>query len=288
MREAFGMDASLISIILIVLITSALVVFTLAQEDIESPVEVLKNIYPEKMYSQASVTTREKMDFSFTVAARREMKSLEIQYVTLIETDPPATSLQPGSPLEQIAENISTIATLSRESQNPYLEREVRPLDVHFQNTNYQGLFYDFPVVRYYSTSDTTDQVVTSFLILDNGTNILYFEGISDFYIHRLGRYASTSIPAEERNRSSIDGLRIRRNENVTYFSSAPDVPSDWLPITSVPEKGRVVFRDVEKHDTFSIDFTIEIPRRPAGVSGHVIRVYADGELSAMRLNLVE
>ncbi len=288
MRDSLGLDASLGSIILIVLISSALVVFTLAQEEVESPVTILKNQYPSRIYSQASVTTREKMDFSFSVAARKKLARLGIQYVTLVETDPVPGPLNPSSSWEGILGNISALKALTKESGNPYLETEVRSIEVEHGNWSYEGVFYDFPVVRFYASPECSDQVLTSFLMLKNETHVLYFEGISDFYIHRLGRYYGISLPQEERNRSSIDRMKIRRNQEVATYSSAQDAPPGALPITEVPEKGRVVFDDLEEHDTISIDFTIEIPRRPSGLSAHLIRIYADGQPVEMRLNLVE
>lgn len=290
MLESLRLDASLGSIILIVLISSALLVFSFAREDIDSPVVVLKNTYPEKMFSQASVTTRKRMDFSFTIAARREINTLEIQYVTLVQLDPVFLSdeVDTEASLEDMAEHIAPVKALLDESENGYLGHEKLAVKADFRNRTYDGLFVDFRVVRYYAWPENSDQIVTSFLILDNGTGILYFEGVSDFYVNRLGRYVDIELPKEERNRSSIDVLRIRRNENVTAYSSDTDAPEGWLPIEEVPEMGRVVFKDVEKHDTFSIDFTIETARRPAGMSAHLIRTYADGELVDTRVNLVE
>ncbi len=275
----------------IVLISSALVVFSFAREKIDSPVVVLKNIYPEKIYSQASVTTRERMDFSFSLAARRGIKTLEIQYVTLVQTDPiyiDKNLSEVVASLGQVCRNIAPIVALIEETENDYIGHDVLPVEGGLKNLSYMGLFYDFPIVRLYSDPTLSGQIYTSFLVIDNGTDILYFEGISDFFLNRLGGFVDLHLPEGDEMKSAIASLRIRRNNNATSYSSAADAPDDWRTMEDTPNFGRVIFSNAEKHDTFSIDFSIETPRRPQKMSAHVIRVYADGELVETVLNLME
>lgn len=290
MRERLRIDASLISIMLIVLISSALVVFTLAREEIDSPVYVLKNGFPKKLFSEASVTTKERMDFSFSLSARRDIKTLEIQYAMLIQVDPVFVTqgAELKGSLEEIAQDILPIRALLDETENSYVPYEAIEVKASYRNFTYDGLFYDFPLVRLYSNPNTSGQVYTSFLILRNGTGIIYLEGISDFFLNRLGGFVGVEFPGGKELRSAISSLRILRNENTTSYSSAEELPEGWKDIAETPAFGRIIFVDASKYDTFSIDFTVETPRRPAKMSAQVILVVADGEVCKVAVNLME
>jgi hypothetical protein len=274
---------------LIVLITSALVVFSLAREKIDSPVVLLKNIYPPVLYSQASVRTKQRMDFSMSLAARRNMEVLEVQYSTLVQTDPIFVRENVTTAgIALIAEAISPISTLSQATDSGDLPPEVTEVQASIGNLSYRGLFYDFPVGRLYSHPSISPEVYTSFLVLEDQDEVLYFEGISDFFLHRLGGYVDIDLPEEDQGESSIAQLRIRRNSEVVSYSSSVDAPSGWKEMSGAPEFGRVTFNDVRKDDTFSVDFTVEIPKRPQKWSAQVIRIYADGELSDILVNIIE
>jgi hypothetical protein len=289
MGKGLQIDSSLISIMLIVLITSALIVFSFAREKIDNPVVILKNLYPSVLYSQASVTTREKMVFSFSLAARRDIETLEIQYVTLVQTDPVFTGgNQTGTDLREIAEGISPIGNMIEATGNDLVPYEVLEAEGSVRNLSYPGFFFDFPLTRLFNDPQSSGQVYTSFLVLENGTDIVYFEGISDFFLYRLGGFVDVDLPEGDEQKSAIASMRIRRNEETTSYSSATDAPSGWQGMEETPEFGRAIFKDVVKHDTFTIDFTVEIPRRPQDWSAQVIRVYADGILVGMEVNLVE
>ncbi len=289
MRERLRVDSSLVSIMLIVLISSALVVFSLAHEKIESPVELLKNVFPKKLFSEASVTTTERMDFSFSLSARRDMKLLEVQYATLVQVEPVfVTGARPEGSLEEIAQGILPIRALLDETENSYVPYEAIEVKASYRNFTFDGLFYDFPLVRLYSDPDTSGQVYTSFLILRNGTDIIYLEGISDFFLNKLGGFVGVEFPGGKELRSAISSLRIRRNENMTSYSSAVEVPDGWKDIAETPPFGRVTFADVLRNDTFSVDFTVETPKRPQKMSAHVIRVIADGKVCEVAVNLME
>jgi len=288
-RERLRVDSSLVSIMLIVLISSALVVFSLAHEKIESPVELLKNVFPKKLFSEASVTTTERMGFSFSLSARRDMKLLEVQYATLVQVEPVfVTGARPEGSLEEIAQGILPIRALLDETENSYVPYEAIEVKASYRNFTFDGLFYDFPLVRLYSDPDTSGQVYTSFLILRNGTDIIYLEGISDFFLNKLGGFVGVEFPGGKELRSAISSLRIRRNENMTSYSSAVEVPDGWKDIAETPPFGRVTFADVLRNDTFSVDFTVETPKRPQKMSAHVIRVIADGKVCEVAVNLME
>ncbi len=289
MREGLLIDSSLVSIMLIVLISSALIVFSFAREKIDNPVVVLKNLYPPVMFSQASVRTRERMDFSYSIAARRDIDTLEIQYTTLVQVDPVfREGNKTGETVEEIAKEISPLHALIETTTNDHVPYDVVTVEASVQNLNYTGLFYDFPLVRLYSDPSVSGVVYTSFLVLSNVTDVVYFEGISDFFLNRLGGFVDVDLPEGDEQKSAIASLRMRRNEEVISFSSAVDAPSGWKTMEEVPEFGRVVFPSVRKHDTFSIDFTVEIPMRPRAWSAQVIRAFADGELVDIRVNLIE
>ncbi len=289
MNEGFRVDPSLVSIMLIVLISSALVVFSLASEKIESPVVILKNIFPPVLFSQASVSTRERMDFSLSLAARQNIATLEIQYSILVQVEPRFAAENASSPDPQtMAADISPISALIEATENEDVPYEALEVEGSVRNLSYSGIFYDFPIVRLYSDPSVSPEVYTSFLVFQNETGTLYFEGISDFFLNRLGGYADIQLPEEDMAKSAITSLRIRRNENVTSYSSAPDAPTGWGNMEEAPEFGRVIFGDVKKHDTFSVDFTVDTPRRPQKWSAQVIRIYADGELVDMVVNIIE
>ncbi len=270
------------------MISSALVVFSLAGEKIDSPVVILKNIFPPVLFSQASVTTRERMDFSLSLAARRNVDTLEIQYSTLIQVEPRFTANASGKSIQDIATTISPIFALIDATENDKVLYEAVEVEGSIRNLSYTGIFYDFPVVRLYSDPSASPEVYTSFLVFENETGVIYMEGISDFFLNRLGGYAEIQLPEEDMAKSAIASLRIRRNEDVTSYSSSEDAPAGWTSMEEAPHFGRVIFQDVKKHDTFSVDFTVETPRRPHKWSAQVIRVYADGELCDIMVNVIE
>ena len=289
MREGLRVDASLVAIILIVLISSALVIFTLAREKIDSPVVVLKNIYPEVLYTQASVTTRERMDFSFSVAARRDIETLEIRYATVAQSQAffPGGNRTSGT-LEGAAMEIAPTMELAGATDNERVPYTTVDVDASVGNLNLTGLFIDFPLVRLYNDPSLSGLVYSSFLLLENDTELIYFEGVSDFFFNRRGGYVDVDIPDEDRNKSSIATLSIRRNDEVTSYSSTMGAPSDWKKVEDAPDFGIMVFSNVAKDDMFSVDFTIETPKRPAGLLAQVISVYADGELVETTVNIME
>jgi len=91
MPSRLSVDASLASIMLIVLTSSGLVVLTVAREEVCSPLVVLKNVHPERLYPFGSVTTKEKMGFSLGVLARGDFRTLEIRCATLVQAMPSFT-----------------------------------------------------------------------------------------------------------------------------------------------------------------------------------------------------
>ncbi len=288
MKERFRIDASLVSMMVIVLVSSALIVFTLAHEKIPSPVVILKNAFPEKLVSQASVSTREGMDFSLSLAALRDIRTLEIQYLTLVKVDPVyLTSERPQGSLKEVAESIAPIKALMEETENELVPYRILPIEAIHGNLTYEGLLYDFPMVRLYSDSALSGQVYTSFMVLENGTEAVYFEGISDFFLNRLGGFVNVQLPEGAEIRSAIESLRIRRNKDTVSYSSAENAPKGWVPVEETPPFGRVIFTDVKRNDTFSIDFTVETPRRPGGMCAQVIRVVADGEAVETIVNMI-
>ncbi len=292
MPARVALDASLVSIMLIVLISSGLIVLSLAGETVRRPLELLKNVHPERLYAFGSVTTKEKMDFSLGLLARGEFKTLEIQYATLVQATPSFIEENltlSGLTALEIARMIRPLAILMAETDNelvPYEEIEVQAAKA---NRTYEGVFYDFPLVRMYSKRSLSDKVYTSFLILKNGTGALYFGGYSDFFLKRFGGFLDIQRPMDAPEvSSSIQKLRISRNDNATSYSSSVEVEEGWRSMDQLPGFGRVVFQDVRKNERFSVEFTIEIPERPAGMIAQVIRIYADGEMVENVVNLVE
>jgi len=289
LADLLKVDAGLVSLMLIILITSGMVVLTLAHEKVESPVLVLKNTYPPRLYTMASVTSKEKMDFSFSVTARRRIGRLQIQYSTLAQGEPVFVGEKPeGASPEDIGLSITPISELFKWTENEQVPNEIIPVEVKYGNRTLEGAFFDFPMLRMFTAPDLSGLVFTSFLVLKNNTDVLYFEGISDFFFNRLGGFVEVELPEGVEVRSSIESMRIRRNNNVTSFSSAPELPAGWKPIEDLPSFGTIGFSDVEEDETFSIDFTIDTPKRPRGLIAQVVRVYADGDLVEIVVNLIE
>ena len=217
LADLLKVDAGLVSLMLIILITSGMVVLTLAHEKVESPVLILKNTYPPRLYTMASVTSKEKMDFSFSVAARRPIGRLEIQYSILTQEEPIFAGEEPeeSSP-EDIGRSIMPIKELFKWTDNEQVPNEIIPVEVKYGNLTLRGAFFDFPMLRMFTSPDLSGLVFTSFLILKNNTDVLYFEGISDFFFNRLGGFVEVELPEGVEVRSSIESMRIRRNNNVT------------------------------------------------------------------------
>ncbi len=280
-------DSGLVSVFVIVLITSGLVVLTLAGERVEDRIVILKNDYPEKLLPQASLTSSERMDFSFGLLARSDFTSLEIQYSILTGEELPSSASTDGS-LDGVASSVQVISSLIKETGNQIVPFDRLPVDVKWGDGRLEGLLLDFPLVRLYTDPSLSSEVRTSFLLLRNGTDVLYFEGTSDFYFNRLGGSFGFLLPGGTPLRSTIDKLRIWRDEEVLSYTSAPVVPAGWLDIHESPDFGRVIFQDVRKNERLSVDFTVETPERPAGILVQVIRVYADGELLHMETNMIE
>jgi hypothetical protein len=281
-----SVDSSLAAILVMVLVTSGLVVLTIAGESIDDVIVILKNDYPEVLRAQASLTSSERMDFSFGVLSRSDFTSLEIQFSILAQQELPWNASIEGS-LEDIALSVEVVSGLMSETRNTIVPFETVSVGVGLESV-VDAIFLDFPLVRLYTDPSLSSEVRTSFLLLRNGTEVLYFEGCSEFFFNRLGGAFDSLLPGGTPVRSSIEKLRIWRDEAVVSYTSAPVLPTGWKDIYESPDFGRVVFEDVKKNERLSVDFTVETPERPVGMIAQVISVYADGKLLAREVNLME
>ncbi len=282
-------DAGLLSLMIIILVTSGMVILTLAHEKVKSPVLLLKNTYPPKLYTMASVTSKERMDFAFSIAARRPIGRLEMSCTTLSQAQPTfvSGSAQGDSP-KDIGMSIRPIEELMKRTENKFVHNEILPVEVTYGNKTMKGAFFDFPTLRMFTSPEISGLIFTSFLVVKNDTNVLYFQGISDFFFNRLGGFVDVELPAGVQVRSPIESMRISSDNNVTSYSSAPELPVGWRPITDLPSFGTVRFSHVPEDETFSIDYTIDTPKRPRGLIAQVIRVYADGDLAKIVVDVIE
>jgi hypothetical protein len=284
-----SVDSSLAAITLIVLITSALIVLTIAKEDIEERYVILKNEFPERLKAQASLTSSEKMGFSFGILLREDFTLAEIQYSILCQRELPSlTNASVDSDLEDIAASVPAVSMLVKETGNDIVPFSKEEVEAEHGDEQFEGLFFDFPVVRMYTDPSLSSGVRTSFLFLEDSEETLYFQGCSDFYFNRLGGLFGFVLPDGTPVRSTIEELRIWRDEEATSYTSAAVVPTGWKDIYESPDFGTVAFEDVKKNEKFSVDFTVETPERPAGLIAQVIRVFADGELLHIQINLIE
>ncbi len=289
MKEHMRIDSGLVSIMVMVLMTSGLVILTLAREKVGDRVVVLKNTHPETLREYASVQSGDRMDFSFGLLSRANARMLEILYCTMVQTGNLSVEQAEvtASSLRARSEAIGAIATMIEETQNQFIPHLVLDLVVEMDGASYPAVFYDFPLVRLYADSSLSGLVCTSFMVLQNGTNLLYFEGYSDFFLNRLGGF-DVKLPGGQEVRSSIASLRIRRHGHTSSYSSSAIAPAGWQPMEDSPGFGRVEFEDVKKNEELSVDFTIETPTRPKGMIAQIIRVYIDAELAVTVANLVK
>lgn len=284
-----SVDSSLAAIIAIVLITSALIVLTIAKEDVEERYVILKNEFPERLKAQASLTSSEEMGFSFGILLREDFTSVEIQYSILSQGELPSpTNASMDGGLEDVVASVPAVSMLVNETGNDIVPYHKKEVEAEHGDEQLEGLFFDFPVVRMYTDPSLSSGVRTSFLFLENGEEVLYFQGCSDFFFNRLGGLFGFILPDGTPVRSTIEELRIWRDEEATSYTSAAVVPSGWKDIYESPDFGIVTFEDVKKNEKFSVDFTVETPERPAGMLAQVIRVFADGELLHLQINLIE
>ncbi len=281
-------DPALMSVMIMALVTSGLVVLTLAREPIAEKIVLLKNEFPEILVPQASLTSSDRMDFSFAVLSRHEFSRLEIRYSILAQSEGPSRNLSSGESLSDLARDTVPISALVNETENQFVPSDVLDVLAEYRGRSLPGLFYDFPLVRIYSDESLSGDVQTSFLLLQNGTQVLYLEGPSDFFFYRLGGFKEVKLPGGGEIRSSIARLRIWRNEQAETYSSEARVPTGWRDISESPGFGTVLFEDVAKNERFTVDFTVETPERPPGMIAQVIRVYGDGELYLTQVNLIK
>ena len=271
------MELRLGGLIIIVLVLSAAAVYTMAVlKGEENAIEMLQNDYPERLINPDREGRR--FTFSHGFVMRRDIVELEIRFSFLHYSPPPGTG-----------ENASGFEN--------YLEVEsVRNLiggDLLVKD-EYEAEFDDHPSpntirildlsrsITPFSPTDSADSIASVFAYKreENGVNLTYYRGISDFFYDR---------------EYNVDYIVIARGDNETMYSSGGE---PGATIADAPEGGVVVFSDMKKGDVAVIEFSIfplidHMPERTWNKNYgrkiiEVVRAYADGELAISVANTVE
>ncbi len=271
-------DKRVIGLALLSVILSTLIMITIAGEDIEQPVEILKNEYPRKLGGR-------KTTFSFAMVSREKFENVEMRFAMLSREslraadmiDPQKEFNVTDSP-QDVLDNVVKFDWLMNQTSLLGIEAEKFEREFQFQGVQGDMVLYDYTAILG-SLSGQEIAVSVPLLyaaIIDENGYSYYFEGKSDFFYE------------PEMN---LVSLTTSHNENETSYLPEDQAWGDVkLPISEAPT-GVLEYRSVDKDDTFSVIFTVEMTESPPGFSIpikeeemnlvliQVIRAYLDGEL---------
>jgi hypothetical protein len=207
---------------------------------------------------------------------RKDVLELEIRFSFLHFSPPPETEnnlsgfenyMDVGAVEKVIGEDLLVIDVFEAELDGQPVPNTIHVLDLS------RSLFP-------FSPTDSADSISSVYAYIQQGDNMSYYRGISDFFYDR---------------EYNLDYLFLAHGDNETAFSSGGEAGAS---ITQAPEGGVVVFRNLKIGDVVVIEFSVfpridHMPERTWDKNYgrkiiEVVRAYADGELVISVANTVE
>jgi hypothetical protein len=269
------MESRLGGIIIVVLVLSAAAVFTIATLTVqEASVVMLQNDFPSRLTRVD--TEGKRMTFAHGFRAGRDLAEIEIRF-SILHPSPDPFASDNGSSLDshpdaEIVEDLLGEGWLITDSI-------VAEVDEELNGTLY---FCDLGrSIQPFSDSRSTNYLASAFCrIVDKAGEETYFRGVSDFFYDR---------------EDTIEHLVVARQGNETSFTSGP---SGSTGLTDAPKGGLVTVTDVRKGEMLVVEFSVvphpdHLPEKAWDPNYgqkviQVIRVYADGELVLVQINVLE
>ncbi len=268
-----ALDKRVIGLALMSLIVSALIVFTLAGERADQPVEILKNQYPSVL--PAGETT-----FTFSLVARQRIANLEIRFLTATPVVPgqgdlvdPDLRYGPGDTPRQVLANVAKLVWFTNRSA----ALGIHPYEIAgtFEHGDAQSAFllqdYSIPLQAVLGEDAALVPPLVFGAIMNETGHARYLEGRPDFF----------AFPG-----LNINVLTISHNDDEVRY--VPDEKvwegSDRLPMSQAP-RGTLKLRSVERDDTVTVIATIDPKTFPPPSYRkdialiQVILIYVDGDL---------
>ncbi len=271
-------DKRIVGLALVSVILSTLIMLTIAGERVEEPVEILKNEYPK-------ILTGRKSTFSFAMVSRKRFENVELMFSMMTTKSLKVKDMidsrkeynATDSP-DEVLENIVKFSWLKNQTSLLEIEPEKFEREITFQGIGGRMVIYDYTsILASLSGEDIAVEVpLTYCAIIDENGNDYYFEGKSDFFY---------------KPELNMISLTTSHNDNESSYLPEDQAWGDVkLPMSTAP-KGILEYHSVEKDDTFSVIYTVEMTNTPSGFGGPVkegemdlamvqmIRAYLDGEL---------
>ncbi len=270
-------DRGFVGVLLVAVVISTMIMGFVTVEKVKVGIEILKNKYPLAI----KTSQQERHTFVINIIARKPYEEVKLKFSCLSKAKPVLADRnitnKPGVTLKEIAAEITPIKTCLAAGKTSPVGYEERMVEVEINGTTYEALLLDFGevIAAGQPVSDLSFAPTAYLLWRDKQGNLTYYQGASDFFVNR---------------NQSIESLVISYNDNeTTYRSSKEAVASPDIPtVAQAPRLGIVRFQHVKKDDRMYVMFAINSLSVPAHTGMmQVVRVYADGELVAYRLNMI-
>ncbi len=267
-----AIDERVLGLALVSVILSALIVFTLAREKTDRPIEILENRFPSVM--PAAETT-----FSFSIMARQRLEDVRISFCAVTPAYPvqadllvPMRQYRSDEGPSEVLENLARLTWFRNRTSALGIEPDEIDRTISAGNSQLRMLLLDYTnPLRAILGQNATSKVPLIYGATVNETgHPCYLEGGPNFF------------PFPELN---INVLTISHNEDEKRYVPTDKIRkgSGQLQVSEAP-RGIVEFRDVAKDDTITVIATVE-PRTFSPPSSRkdialiqLIRIYINGD----------
>ena len=275
-----------LGVILIAIVFSTTLTFFLIGEKPEKLVEILKNEAPS-MNSGSD----QKYGYSFSIVLRRDFDEVRVNFAWLRGMPMFPNGSATGDSMSGILPSFLKIKMLEEFSSRFGADAERIPQDFFLDR------WTDADDVLLLDYSDTMSAGMKSqsqlvhpiyLFVLENGSIVSYYEGITDFFPEREWREVGGMISIKPvRDPRSSGSFEFGIDENRTRYVSAgekrlyPDLPS----LNELPPYGELVFKNIKKDQRLTFMTFIQGRSLGFGNQRELIRVYLDGELELVQFN---
>jgi len=268
-----AIDERILGLAFVSLLLSGLIVFTLAREKADRPIELLKNQFPSVM--PAAETT-----FSFALVARERIADIRLEFYMVTPAYPVQADLveprkqyqaQDG-PLDVLA-NVARLGWFRNRTASVGLVPEEISRTVTVGKSQFRLLLQDYttPLHAILGENATLKVPLIYGAMINETGYACYLEGGPNFF----------AFPE-----LNINVLTISHNEDEKRYVPLDKIweGSGQLPLSEAP-RGVVEFKSVAKDDTMTVILTVE-PKTFSPPSSRrdvaliqLIQIYLDGEL---------
>jgi hypothetical protein len=232
----------------------------------ESPVIMIQNDYPDSMINPGRDGNPSTFSHGFLI--RKNLVELEVRFSYIHNSPPPETDNNSRG-----FEGYLDLKAVERQLGEDLLIRDVFTVRVDGDTEVEEIQVIDIGRTLFpFSPTGSADTIFSVFASREeNGDNLSYYRGFSDFFYDR------------EHN---MEYLFISHGDSESYYSSGGEEGSS---ISDAPEGGAVFLTDLRKGDVVVVEFSVfpdadHMPERTWNRNYErkiieIIRVYADGEL---------